>query len=108
MEVIILVGGFGRSLQSVITDVPKPIAYINGKPFLCYLMDYLSSHTITKIMLSVEYKYKNIMNYFGSRYKNLDIEYIIEEELLGTGGAIKKALEQVEGKAVKVMNGDTF
>lgn len=108
MEAVILAGGFGTRLQSVITDVPKPMADIKGKPFLCYLMDYLSSYTISKIMLSVGYKYENITNYFGSRYKNLDIEYVIEEEPLGTGGAIKKALEQVKGKAVIVMNGDTF
>lgn len=108
MEAVILAGGFGTRLQSVITDVPKPMADIKGRPFLCYLMDYLSSYTITKIMLSVGYKYENITNYFGSRYKNIDIEYVIEEEPLGTGGAIKKALEQVKGKAVIVMNGDTF
>ncbi len=108
MEVIILAGGFGTRLQSIVKNVPKPMVDINGMPFLSFIMDYLVRHGVSKVLLSVGYKHEIIENYFGSRYKNLDIEYIIEEEPLGTGGAIKKALEQVKGKAVIVMNGDTF
>ncbi|MCZ7621370.1 MAG: sugar phosphate nucleotidyltransferase, partial [Candidatus Kuenenia sp.] len=97
MEAIILAGGYGTRLQSVIKDIPKPMADINGRPFLSYLMDYLLCQNIRKILLSVGYKHEIIKNYFGLRYKNLDIEYVIEDKPLGTGGAIKEALKWVEG-----------
>ncbi|WP_230410038.1 sugar phosphate nucleotidyltransferase [Candidatus Kuenenia stuttgartensis] len=108
MEAIILAGGYGTRLQSVIKDIPKPMADINGRPFLSYLMDYLLCQNIRKILLSVGYKHEIIKNYFGLRYKNLDIEYVIEDKPLGTGGAIKEALKWVEGDDVVVLNGDTF
>lgn len=108
MEAIILAGGFGTRLQKVVNDVPKPMADINGRPFLSYLMDYLSSQDISKVLLSVGYKYEIIKNYFGLKYKNLDIEYVIEAEPLGTGGALGKALKQTNENNVLVLNGDTF
>ncbi len=103
-----MAGGYGTRLQSVIKDIPKPMADINGRPFLSYLMDYLLCQNIRKILLSVGYKHEIIKNYFGLRYKNLDIEYVIEDKPLGTGGAIKEALKWVEGDDVVVLNGDTF
>ncbi len=108
MEAIILAGGFGTRLQAVVKDAPKPMADINGRPFLSYLMDYLSNQGINKILLSVGYKYESIKNYFGPKYKNLDIEYVIEDEPLGTGGAIREALNYANGAEVIVLNGDTF
>ncbi len=108
MEAIILAGGYGTRLQSVIKDIPKPMVDINGRPFLSYLVDHLSCQNIRKILLSVGYKHEIIKNYFGLRYKNLDIEYVIEDKPLGTGGAIKEALKWVEGDDVVVLNGDTF
>lgn len=108
MEAIILAGGAGRRLQSVVKDMPKPMADINGRPFLCYLLDYLSFQGITKILLSVGYKYEIIQDYFGLQYKTLDIRYVIEDKPLGTGGAIRKALELISGDEAVVLNGDTF
>lgn len=108
MEAIILAGGKGARLQSVVKDVPKPMADINGRPFLSHLLDYLSVQNINKIFLSVGYKHEIIMNYFGAQYKDMDIEYIIEEKPLGTGGAIKKALKLARGDEVITLNGDTF
>lgn len=108
MESIILAGGLGTRLKSVINEIPKPMADIKGRPFLSYLMEYLFRQGINKVILSVGYKYDVIMNYFGSRYMDMDIDYTIEDRPLGTGGAIKKALERAEGKNVVVLNGDTF
>ena len=110
MEVIILAGGFGTRLQSVIKDVPKPMADINGKPFLEYLLNYLSKYNITDVVLSVGYKQDAIKNYFKTKYHNIDLKYSCEEEPLGTGGAIKKATEMLNKKDNKVLviNGDTF
>jgi D-glycero-alpha-D-manno-heptose 1-phosphate guanylyltransferase len=108
MEAIILAGGLGKRLQSVVKDIPKPMADINGKPFLCYIIDYLSAHGIKNILLSVGYKQEIIKHYFGSKYHNSRIHYAFEEVPLGTGGAIQKALNFVRGSNVVVLNGDTF
>lgn len=110
MEVVILAGGFGTRLHSVVKDVPKPMADINGKPFLEYLLSYLSKYNITKIILSVGYKQEVIKNYFQSSYNGIALEYSCEDEPLGTGGAIKKALGFLNAKTddFLVLNGDTF
>lgn len=108
MEVIVLAGGFGTRLQSVVKDVPKPMADINGKPFLEYILEYLLNYGITKTILSVGYKKEIIENYFGNSYKAIDIVYSKEDEPLGTGGAIKKALTFCKSENVLVLNGDTF
>lgn len=108
MEAIILAGGAGTRLQGVVRDVPKPMADINGKPFICYLLDYLAAYDVKKILLSVGYRYEIIRDYFGSQYKDMDIRYVIEDKPLGTGGALKKALMVAEGEEFIVLNGDTF
>ncbi|OGW31447.1 MAG: hypothetical protein A3J81_02870 [Nitrospirae bacterium RIFOXYB2_FULL_43_5] len=108
MEAIILAGGAGTRLRSLVKDVPKPMADINGKPFICYLLDYLAAYDVKKILLSVGYKYEAIKDYFGVQYKNMNIKYVIEDKPLGTGGALKKALMAAEGEEFMVLNGDTF
>ena len=84
------------------------MADINGRPFLSYLMDYLSDNMISRVLLSEGYKHEIIEDYFGSRYKNMDVEYVIGDKPLGTGGAIRRALEYVRGEEAIVLNGDTF
>ncbi|AXH14298.1 D-glycero-D-manno-heptose 1-phosphate guanosyltransferase [Malaciobacter mytili LMG 24559] len=108
MEVIILAGGFGTRLQSVVKDIPKPMADINGYPFLKYVFDYLSKYNITKVILSVGYKQEIIKEYFETSYKNINIVYSTENNPLGTGGAIKKALNYCTNSNTIVLNGDTF
>lgn len=106
-EAIILAGGFGTRLASVV-DVPKPMAPINDIPFLEYILNYLEKHQVTKIHLAVGYKYQVIVDYFGEQYKNCELNYVVEDKPLGTGGAIKKALAEVESEKVFIINGDTF
>jgi len=108
MESIILAGGFGKRLQSVVRDVPKPMANIEGRPFLSYIIEYLSRNGIKKIFLSVGYMHEKIIKYFGNKYSNLEIEYVIEHKPLGTGGAIAKALRQTKEEEILILNGDTF
>jgi D-glycero-alpha-D-manno-heptose 1-phosphate guanylyltransferase len=106
-QAIILAGGFGTRLTTV-QDVPKPMALINDVPFLQILLDDLLMKGISKFYLAVGYKYEVIMDYFGTSYMGCKIEYVIESTPLGTGGAIKQALEQVDSDNVFVFNGDTF
>ena len=106
-EAIILAGGFGTRLTNV-TDVPKPMAPINEIPFLEYLLNYLSSYKITRVHLAVGYKHEVIQAYFGNQFKNCQLNYVVEDTPLGTGGAIQKALADVKSEEVLVLNGDTF
>jgi D-glycero-alpha-D-manno-heptose 1-phosphate guanylyltransferase len=92
MNAIILAGGFGKRLQSVINDVPKPMAPVGNKPFLAHLLDYLIEQGIEEVVLSLHYLSSKITHYFGAVYRNLPIRYVIEETPLGTGGAITYAL----------------
>lgn len=108
MEAIILAGGLGTRLQSVLKDVPKPMADIHGKPFLWYLLVFLQKGGITKVILSVGYQQTFIKDYFQDSFLGMEIVYSCEEKLLGTGGAIRKALAYTTEKAVMVLNGDTF
>ena len=101
MEVIILAGGFGTRLQSVVKDVPKPMADINGKPFLEYLFQYLHKHNIKSVVLSVGYKQEIIKNHFQNTHKDMQVLYSSEDDPLGTGGAIKKAFNLIKKIAIE-------
>ncbi|MCB9262746.1 MAG: NTP transferase domain-containing protein [Flavobacteriales bacterium] len=107
-EAVILAGGKGTRLQSVIKDVPKPMAIVAERPFLTYLLEKLSKNGVQKVVLSVGYKYEVILDYFGQRYKNITIEYAVEETPLGTGGGIKLAMKKCDTPNILVLNGDTF
>lgn len=108
MEVIVLAGGFGTRLKEVVSDVPKPMAPVNGKPFLEYLLKDLSKKGIKHVILAVGYKKEIIKEYFKNKYEDIEITYSEELVPLGTGGAIKKALKLVKEEDVFIVNGDTF
>ena len=107
IPVIILAGGLGTRLRSVIDDLPKAMAPVNGKPFLHYIFQYLVRQNVAQVVLSVGYRRQAIHNFFGDEYLGIRVRYAIEEEPLGTGGGIKKAFMQVNDFAF-VLNGDTF
>ena len=109
MEAIVLAGGLGTRLRSVISEIPKPMAPIGKKPFLEYILKYLSNNGIKKVILSVGYKWDIIKDYFGDKYNDIDLLYSVEEYPLGTGGAIKQAIETtIDSEKVFIVNGDTF
>ena len=107
-EAIILAGGRGTRLQNVVNDVPKSMAPVNGRPFLEYLLDYLDDNVFSHVVLSVGYMHEHIKDHFRNKYKSLDIEYAIENEPLGTGGAIKKSFDLIKDRRALVLNGDTM
>jgi D-glycero-alpha-D-manno-heptose 1-phosphate guanylyltransferase len=108
VEAIVLAGGFGTRLQKVVSDVPKSMALINQRPFLEYLFDNLISQGITKVVLSVGYRYEVISGHFRDQYRSLAIQYSVENEPLGTGGGIRLAMWKIEGLRALVMNGDSL
>lgn len=114
-ECIILAGGLGTRLRSVISELPKCMAPVGGKPFLSYVIAHLQNEGVEKFIFSVGYKSDVITEYLNSQttnYKlqtpNFQIQYSIESEPLGTGGAIKLACTKASQKNVLVVNGDTL
>ena len=108
MEAIILAGGFGTRLSHIVSDVPKPMALVCEQPFLKYIFDYLFQNGVNHIILAVGYKADIIQQYFGDNYNGISITYSLEDIPLGTGGAIKKALECCKEDNVFIINGDTY
>src|SRR5690554_3080144 len=108
MEAIILAGGLGTRLQHISKDTPKSMALIKGRPFLEIQLDLLIEQGVKRFVLSVGYKSDQIQQHFGAKYKNCEIVYAVEEELLGTGGAIKNAMQYTDSHHVIVANGDSL
>lgn len=107
-DIIILAGGLGTRLKEQVSDRPKAMASVNGKPFLEYLLNYISKAGFQKVILSTGYLGKSIEDYFKDRYRSIDIEYALEKEPLGTGGAIRLAAKKVTTPYFIVLNGDTM
>jgi len=107
-EAIILAGGFGTRLQSVVNDVPKPMAPINGIPFLNYVFDYLKHYQIEHVVLSTGYLAEKIVEFYKDEFNGIKISYAKEETPLGTGGGIRLAMTMCTTEDVLVLNGDSF
>lgn len=107
-EAVILAGGFGTRLSHVLGNVPKPMAPVYGKPFLCYLLERLEHAGAEHIVLATGYLHDVVAQYFGTRYRSLRISYSREEQPLWTGGAIAAASKLIEAEQFLVLNGDTL
>jgi len=105
---IVLAGGLGTRLRSVVPDLPKPMAEVAGKPFLWWVLRRLEQQGIGDVYLSVGYKREVIEAYFGAKFGALNVHYVVEDEPLGTGGAIAKAFDAIGGEEAFVLNGDTM
>lgn len=109
MEALILVGGKGTRLKSVVSDVPKPMAKVNGVPFLEILLRRLVVTGISRIILLTGYMHEAIESHFGNKFFcGASIDYSREETPLGTGGAIRKGLQLAKEENVLLLNGDTL
>lgn len=105
---IVLAGGKGTRLQSVVKDLPKPMAPIGKIPFLIVLLNHLHQKGINEFILSVGYKKEIIIDYIKSNNYPYTISFSEEDEALGTGGAISQALQHTNSDYVLAVNGDTF
>ena len=107
-EAIILAGGLGTRLRSAVPDLPKCMAPINGKPFIAYVIDHLQQQGINKFILSLGYKSEAIVDFIHQQFSNIDFQFSIEAEPLGTGGAIQLSCSKTTEQNVLVTNGDTL
>ena len=108
MECIVLAGGLGTRLRGVIGAYPKCMATVNGKPFLHYVFQYLEEQGCTRVVLSLGYEHQVIIDWLQTEQRSFDIAYVIEDEPLGTGGGIQKAIQAAKAPQVGVLNGDTM
>src|ERR1700722_15083615 len=107
-DAVILSGGFGMRLRGIIGETAKPMAPINGRPFLELLLRQLKRHGFSRVILSVGYKQETIREYFGDRSNGLELVYSVETAPLGTGGGIRQAVDFIHTDSVLVMNGDSY
>ena len=108
MECIVLAGGMGTRLRSAVSELPKCMAPVAGRPFLDYVVTSLETSGFSHIILSLGYKHEYIEEWAAARKSRARITCVVESEPLGTGGGVKFALSQAAGEDVFVLNGDTY
>lgn len=104
----VLVGGLGTRLQAVVSDRPKVMAAINGRPFLTYILDQINDAGLKDVILCVGYMGKYIEAEMGQTYRKLTLRYSYEHEPLGTGGALRNAQGLINSDTILIMNGDSY
>ncbi len=105
---IILAGGLGTRLRGVVSDRPKCLAPVHGKPFLYWLIKQLKENGINKFFLSLGFEADKIIDVVHDWKNEFDISWVIEEKQLGTGGALKFCMKHFLLNESLVVNGDTF
>lgn len=108
MQAIVLAGGFGTRLRSRVADVPKPMAPVAGRPFLDYLLDALQHQGCTQVVLATGHLSSVIERHVGTSHLGMQVLYSREDTPLGTGGAIRQALQLLPPLPTLVLNGDTW
>jgi D-glycero-alpha-D-manno-heptose 1-phosphate guanylyltransferase len=105
---VILAGGLGTRLRPVVSDRPKVLAVIRGRPFITYLLDQLASAGIQSVVLCTGYQGELVKASLGDSYRTIELIYSQEPSPLGTGGALRQALPLFQTDPALVLNGDSF
>ena len=108
LTAVILAGGLGTRLRSVVADRPKVLAEVCGRPFITFLLDILAASGVAEVVLATGHLAEQIEDCLGSTYKGMALRYSREHERLGTGGAVRLGLPKISNDLVLVMNGDSF
>ena len=107
-EAVILAGGLGMRLRDIVSDVPKAMAPVSGRPFLEIVLATLARKGVCRAVLALGYKAECVADHFGGDFAGMELAYAIEPSPLGTGGALREALRQCRSDHVFVLNGDTY
>jgi NDP-sugar pyrophosphorylase family protein len=109
MQAIILAGGKGSRLGSIVKNTPKPLLKINNNPFVLKIVERMIDQGVTSIIFCIGYKSQKIINFFGNGSKwGIKISYVIEKKLMGTAGALRAAYRKISKSSIIVLNGDSF
>lgn len=107
-EAIVLAGGLGTRLRPVVSDRPKVLAEVRARPFLTYLLTLLETQGCPTAILAVGFMADQVAEEYGSRYGRMELEYSLEAEPAGTGGAASLAASYLRGDEALVLNGDSI
>jgi D-glycero-alpha-D-manno-heptose 1-phosphate guanylyltransferase len=107
-EALILAGGLGTRLRTVVSDRPKPLAEVAGRPFITFLLDQLLRSGFQRAVLCVGHLGEYVPLVLGENYGALELLYSFEQTALGTAGALRNAAGLVREQNVVAMNGDSF
>jgi NDP-sugar pyrophosphorylase family protein len=108
IDVLILAGGLGSRLATVLGAIPKVLAPVEGRPFLDYQLDSLASEGLRKVVLSLGHRAELVLEQLAEIKSPLPVETVVEACPLGTGGAIALARPTLPSDPVVVLNGDTW
>jgi len=108
LSAVVLCGGLGTRLRSVVSDRQKTMASVGGKPFLEILLEWAAGHGVKRFILCTGYKGEQVAEHFRAGRKDLDLVISPEESPLGTGGAVKNALPALGAGPALILNGDSF
>ena len=107
-DVIILAGGLGTRLKSEVPDLPKCLAPVANKPFIDHILSYFIDQGQQRFIFALGYLYEMVLEHIDTNWPNLNYSYTVENEPLGTGGAIALAATKVTSDDFLVLNGDTL
>lgn len=108
LDVVILAGGLGTRLRSVLPRLPKVLAPVNGRPFITYLLDHIASCGLRRVTFCLGYRASDVIEALGDRYGPLTLAYSVEESPLDTAGAVRNAAGCLRSDPVLVLNGDSL
>lgn len=109
IDVIVLAGGRGTRLQSVVADVPKPLALVNGRPFLDYQFSLLEqAPAVGRVILAIGHLADRVIDHYSAHKPLLDLDFAIETQPLGTAGALRNALSLTSSAQILALNGDSI
>lgn len=106
--VLILAGGQGTRLRSAVSDRQKAVASVGGEPFLCRILRQVADTAVREIILCVGYQSSSVRELLQVACPDLALQYSIENEPLGTGGALRQAMDLTTASTFLVLNGDSF
>ena len=107
-DILILCGGFGKRLQTVVSDRQKVLADVTGQPFITFILDQVAAAGGENVILCTGYMGEQLESFLGKRYKTLALRYSKETEPLGTAGAIRHAIDVIKSDTLMVFNGDSY
>jgi mannose-1-phosphate guanylyltransferase len=109
VEAVVLVGGKGTRLRPLTLSAPKPMLPTAGVPFLAHLLSRIRESGVRRVVLGTSYLAETFSDHFGDGSAlGLEIEYVVENEPLGTGGGIRNVFKHLSADDVLVFNGDVL
>ena len=103
---MIMAAGFGTRMRPLTNDRPKPLVEVRGRTLLDHALDRLVAAGVTMVVINLHYRAQQVKDHLAGRH-DIQIRYSLEEEILGTGGGVVKALPNFDGEAFFVLNSDS-